>query len=230
MSLFIKTGGEPHTLLANDLSTWIQSTESKTVACLCAGGSALKIFDAITDEVVKRRTIFMMGDERVSREPSINNYDQLKARLGATFESFTVINTSFYDEDGQVYVARLNSQVKTFLEKKYPIINILGIGEDGHTAGIFPLSKESFEKQYRDKGIYVPVHIEGLTIDSRASLTPSFITNHAQAIFVYAAGEKKRAVIERLKGAREDTSIHELPASIVLRHPHATLYTDISLA
>jgi 6-phosphogluconolactonase len=229
MSIIIKTGDNPGQQLAEDLSTWIRSSNSEKMVCFCAGGSALSIYNSITDELVKRRTIFMMGDERVSREPSINNHEQLKARLGSTYQSFRIIDSSFYDETSEAYVDRLNQEVKNFLHDKFTIVCILGIGEDGHTAGIFPLDKELFQAEYPDEGMYVPVHIEGLTIDSRASLTPTFIESNAQAIFAYATGEKKRPVIERLKEATEETPINELPAAILHRIKDAALYTDISV-
>jgi 6-phosphogluconolactonase/glucosamine-6-phosphate isomerase/deaminase len=224
----IKTGENPAEDLAADLSTWILSQTTEKIVCFCAGGSALRVFYYITDDNVKRRTIFMMGDERVSRDPNVNNHEQLKTQLGATYNSFTIVDTSYFDDTEAAYIDRLNAQVKIFLQEKYRVIFILGLGEDGHTAGIFPLTKESFEETYLDEGIYVPVHIESLTIDSRASLTPAFIQSHVEAIFAYATGEKKRAVIERLREASNSTPVNELPASIVKNHPQTALYTDIT--
>ena len=51
------------------------------------------------------------------------------------------------------------------------IISLLGIGDGGHTAGIFPMNEAQFNETYLGDRIYVPVHLDGLTIDSRASFT-----------------------------------------------------------
>jgi 6-phosphogluconolactonase/glucosamine-6-phosphate isomerase/deaminase len=101
---------------------------------------------------------------------------------------------------------------------------VLGMGPDGHTAGIFPLPKESFRETYPDDLTYVPVHVEGLTINSRASFTPSWILGQVDELFAYVTGDSKHAMLESL--VNETKELHERPAEILKRHRCAHLYTD----
>lgn len=176
------------------------------------------------------RTIFMMGDERGNREPEVNNTLQLEARHPDHLATKSLIPTIPNENESlEDFASRIE---KTFLEKisqlkNVKIFMILGIGTDGHTAGIFPLPKESFQKVYRDDLTYVPVHVEGLTIDSRASLTPSWILDHVDEIFAYVVGQSKQRMLESLQN--ETKKLHERPAELLKLHKLSHIYTDLTL-
>ena len=173
------------------------------------------------------RTIFMMGDERWSREPEANNTLQLQNRYPEHFVTKQLIATiPEENETVENFAARIE---KTFLQKlselnKPKIFMLLGIGSDGHTAGIFSLPKESFRETYQDDATYVPVQVEGLTIDSRASFTPSWIQNNADEIFAYVVGKSKNTILKSL--VQETKAINERPAELIKQHKRAQLFTD----
>jgi 6-phosphogluconolactonase/glucosamine-6-phosphate isomerase/deaminase len=100
----------------------------------------------------------------------------------------------------------------------------LGVGSDGHTAGIFPLNEESFINTYEADPTYAPVHLETLTIDSRASFSSDFILNECDAAIGYVVGESKHAILQSLQN--ETKPIHERSAEILKRHRDSTVYTN----
>lgn len=227
------------------------------VLCLLSGGSALDVVKHITtnksecrapralptaspkgrteDDKKERerecRTIcFMMGDERVSRESGINNFLQLKER----YPEHPVVEQAIetvpeLGESAEAFAKRIEKNILQIISgaNNLKIVSLQGLGGDGHTAGIFPMDRESFQKTYRDDGTYVPVHIESLTIDSRASITPTWIQKHVDEIFLFAAGESKHVILESL--INESKELHERPAELIKRHPNAQLFTNLHI-
>jgi 6-phosphogluconolactonase len=83
---------------------------------------------------------------------------------------------------------------------------VMGIGEDGHTASLFPGDKTIDE---RDR-LVVAVAASGAR-EARLTLTPPVI-EHARQIFVIVVGAGKRPALERIWSAQGD--IGETPARL----------------
>ncbi len=183
----------------------------------------------VYDDVSLRecRTIFMMVDERVSGEAEINNFLQLVERYPDFVKNQEVVDTTpMSSESIEDYARRIE---KTFFKKiselnNPKIITLLGMGRDGHTAGIFPLTEDRFKETYPDDGTYVPVYLEGLTIDSRASFTPSWLLDHSDQLVAFIAGDSKREILDSL--INESKELHERPAELMKLHKDAHVYTD----
>ncbi len=94
-----------------------------------------------------------------------------------------------------------NQQLMKFASREsgglpYPIFDlvILGLGQDGHIASIFPGSEDSLEPV-----IHVTAHYEGRPAE-RVTLTP-VVFNQARKILILVAGEnKQRALFQSLYG------------------------------
>ncbi|MCA9346940.1 6-phosphogluconolactonase [Candidatus Saccharibacteria bacterium] len=202
----------------------------RDVVCLLSGGSVLDVVEFINiEEKNECRTIFMMGDERVSREDDINNYLQLVTRYGdkPAVTDNLISTLPLASESSETFAERT---LKTFLQKlselnNPKIISILGVGKDGHTAGIFPLDQQFFADIYPDDLTYVSVPIEGLRIDSRASFTPSWLLNKADEVIGYVVGQGKQNILNSL--IKEAKPINERPAEIIKLHQNAHLYTNL---
>ena len=222
---------DPAKALAHKLEKTIEAYAPDPVLVLYAGGSALKIFEHLNlDAETQVRTIWCAGDERVSGESNLNNYLQLKERLLDHAQEFTLVDSvGATEESPKSFSARMNSELEKIFSahKNLHVISIQGMGEDGHTAGIFPLPEDRFQDVYEHDSTYVPVHLEGLTIDSRASITPAFIESRVDVLFGYVAGEAKKMTLESLKN--DSKAIHEMPAQIFKTHKNCDVYTDLNV-
>jgi len=172
----------------------------------------------------------MMGDERVSREPAINNFLQLQSRYPEHPILKHLLETVPKENESAInFALRVGENFFSILtELNNPkIIYVLGVGTDGHTAGIFPMRIESFRKTYQDDLTYVPVSVEGLTIDSRASFTPSWILSNVDELIGYVVGADKQEILTKLNS--EDKKLSERPAELLKLHARTTVYTDLDI-
>ena len=218
--------------LAGEYIHQVITAHDGDVVCLLSGGSALDIVPYITQaDKHECRTIFMMGDERGSRDPEINNSLQLIHRHpDSTVAKNLILTVPNEGEKLKNFTSRISETFSTEISKlkNIKIIQVLGVGLDGHTAGIFPLPKDQFAQIYNQPELdIVPVYLEGLKIDSRASFTPSWILTKADELIVYAVGIAKKPILESL--VSESMEIHERPAELLKQHPRTKLYTDQAL-
>lgn len=224
----INKSKDPAAAAGEHISNYINA-QGRQVLCLLAGGSALKIVDYIklTSEQ-KRRTIFIMGDERVG-EASDNNYYQLQTQFPEFTNNNTVIDTrNLPGENPRNFASRISDQIKKiFLDQKtVTTVVVLGMGSDGHTAGIFPLPADQFSEVYKEDTTYVPVCLKSLTIDSRASITPSWLLK-CDELIGYVSGIEKTAILNKL--LHEKHEINDMPAQILKLHRNSYIYTDLKV-
>jgi 6-phosphogluconolactonase/glucosamine-6-phosphate isomerase/deaminase len=226
--MHLVTTDTPAKLAGEHISNLIEQHDGDVV-CLLSGGSALDIVEYITDPKKSEcRTIFMMGDERGSRDAKINNSRQLLERYPNHYVTDNLILTvPEASENLENFTSRISETFSAeILKLKNPkILQVLGVGSDGHTAGIFPLPKETFTETYdRPDVCIVPVHLEGLRIDSRASVTPNWILTRPDELMVYIVGAGKNRILQSL--IQETKEIHERPAELIKHHTGTTVYTD----
>ena len=208
--------------------TEIINTHDGDMLCLLAGGSALDVVEFIQPIYKSEcRTTFIMGDERVSGVATENNFLQMRARYSGFRILNHTIDTSIQEnEKAQDFSKRIMKKISSALAetKNLKIISVLGVGTDGHTAGIFPMGRKEFIKTYPSNQTYVPVILNGSELNFRASFTPAWILENTTELFLYAAGKEKLDVLYMLIG--ENKSSHERPVELVKQHINAHVYTD----
>ena len=98
---------------------------------------------------------------------------------------------------------------KAFGQKEVRLdLVLLGLGEDGHTASLFPKTKSIDDGQSLVCAVYVP-QLESW----RISLTFRTLNNARWVLFL-VAGSKKASILERVLSAQQPTK--DLPATLVM--------------
>lgn len=87
----------------------------------------------------------------------------------------------------------------------------LGLGEDGHTASLFPDNEALDERERWTTAVYVPA--QGL---HRVTLTPAFINQARVVAFLVTGAAKAQALREVLQGPRDS---RRLPAQLIEPEP-----------
>lgn len=125
------------------------------------------------------------------------------------------------------------SQVYTDMKNEGSNVFItIGIGTDGHIAGILPTpEKSSFDRRYQTPApvVYYEVRPEETANPhrQRLTITPDFIRS-ADDVIVYAIGVGKQSALERLQRGNEQ--INAFPAQILSGlQEKVTLYTDLEI-
>ena len=167
-----------------------------------SGGSTPKLlFQLLAQEPYKnnipwKKIIFAFGDERfVAPTSDESNYkmacDTLLNHVAVPKKNILSIQTVKVTPAQSA--ALYQKEIKKYVSVKHPFdLVLLGIGEEGHTASIFPKSPLLTDKKDWVKNIWV----EEKQMD-RISFTMPFI-NYAKNIAFLVSGENKAAIIKKI--------------------------------
>lgn len=216
-------------LMARRVAEWIidlaNAKQGKFAICL-SGGSTPQLFyrhlaePGYRDRFPWPRAHWFWGDERfVPHDDALSNYrmvrETLLSRAPIPPANIHAIPTEGMAPDAAASV--YEREIKNFygaerLDPGRPLfdVNLLGLGEDGHTASLFPGEPILAERQ-RWVGAVI-----GARPEARITLTYPALDSSAHAAFL-VAGKSKRAIFERLR--RGDES---LPAARI--RPTGTLW------
>jgi 6-phosphogluconolactonase/glucosamine-6-phosphate isomerase/deaminase len=172
-----------------------------------------------------------LTDERFTTDAEGNNFLQLQQTefykkvkdSGAQF-----FNSSPKENETQTeFSSRLKEEIEKYFysNPESYALGVFGIGEDGHTAGIFPMGEKEFTDTYRTPEFYIPVFEPANAYPHRSSITPAFIEEVVDDVVLYAVGTNKCENILDYMYNRTFTE-HEIPALIPASHPQSVLFTD----
>lgn len=207
-ALFISVGGEA-----------IRARGSMFVAL--SGGSTPKLFHAALTgadyaaQLDWQRVSFFFGDERaVPPDHAESNYGMAKATL---FQPLGIKPEQVYRIQGEelpeVAARHYEEELRRILGTgglSWPSLDLvlLGMGEDGHTASLFP-DTPAVQEQTR----WVTTSVSPQGVRQRISLTLG-VLNHADVVVFLVTGRNKaRTVKAILEPAAGDTRV--LPAALV---------------
>jgi 6-phosphogluconolactonase/glucosamine-6-phosphate isomerase/deaminase len=118
--------------------------------------------------------------------------------------------------------------LKQAMARSVRTVAILGIGTDGHTAGIMPMAQPVFDRTFID----TPRMVVGYQIDygqhrQRITVTPQLLYACSNIVLM-ASGATKRAVLQQ---ALFDSPLplHHFPASLLRGCQQVEVFTDQSL-
>jgi len=215
------------------VNDFIRKHKKNDILLLLSGGSALEMTDYIDPELLDENVTVSVADERFSANSEVNNFSLLQ-------------NTSFYEfarEKDASFIGTLPRPGETLLQisqryekalrawsQKNPwgkIIAVLGMGSDGHTAGIFPVPNDEirFNQLFLSENWVTGYDNGGQKLPrERFTITFSFFGHIDRGIIFLAGKEKKSALADVLKNHSKP---HILPALGWYKIKSAEIFTDI---
>ncbi len=221
MSKSVKIFPTPYLLaeaFSGEFVSWAaESEKSGSPFCIAlSGGSTPELLFSILGDhfskSVKWENIhFFWGDERcVSSDDPQSNYGMtFKSLLGKIRIPESNVHRIMGESDPELEAVRYSAEIAGFLRQgkglpRFDLI-ILGLGEDGHTASIFPADAILMEAE-----AVCAVASHPVTGQKRITLTGRVLNNAARVAFL-VTGLRKATVVEKILNKR--SSSENFPAS-----------------
>jgi 6-phosphogluconolactonase len=181
------------------------------LATLAGGNTPLALFHLLAappycKQLPWSQIHFFWGDERCVRpdDPQSNFYQAWQAWLAHVPLREENLHRIKGELDPMAAVRDYGGQLKTFAEGAlaWPRLDwvLLGLGEDGHTASLFPGSPADIDAKLAV--IHVTAGYEGRPAE-RVSLTPNVFNAARKVVFLATGEEKARALATTLTGRRD---------------------------
>ncbi len=220
----------------------IKQNSSKKILLLLSGGSVVGMYGNLVRWIKdkKIRDKFAMGqvDERFKPNGEwkmenarmnidINANAIWKTGLWEVCEErkipyFTITQEGTFEESARMYNARMHECMNEYTFK----MAILGIGEDGHTAGLLPGYAKGWDKERWIVGYEISnIKYQISNIRKRITLTPKALRGLDYAL-VAAIGENKKDALEKIVKDIKDANIDKTPGLILREIQKVDLVTD----
>lgn len=192
--------------LANSLENALSS--NKKILLLLSGGSNLKILDQIPKGLLdnKNITIYVL-DERFSSDPSLNNSLQIKEK------GININLTVPTDQESlQDFTSRFNNELRLWLDQNPvgEVISTLGMGPDGHMAGISPMPEDQkkFDETFNQDKLVIG-YTGNLSPAERVTVSPAFLAR-INLFIALIAGESKREAFKHFVNRNTKPNVHPI--------------------
>ncbi len=228
METLVKAEGERNVEILSDLNAISREAASlfinasrdsiaareKFAVAISGGSTPRRLYTLLSsspcrDQVDWQKVHFFWADERcVPKEDEASNFkivfDRLLSKVPIPNENIHRIKG---EEEPEKAARDYEADIKEFFEASgLPVFDLvlLGMGEDGHTASLFPGSK-SLEETAR---LVAPVYTEK-SDQNRVTLTLAVLNNAAQILFLVAGTSKATVLSEILSDGEKK---REFPA------------------
>lgn len=195
-----------------------QAIESrgKFIISLSGGSTPESLFTLLTkspcrDEILWKKTFIFWGDERcVPSDSKQNNANMAKTFL---LDYLNIPSENIFpipvDLEPAEAAKKYESTIKEFFGKDAPRFDLifLGLGENGHTASLFPGSDVIFENTRLVREVYVAEQLM-----FRITMTPILI-NQAHNIIFLVEGENKAEILKTILSSPYQPD--KLPAQVI---------------
>lgn len=201
---------------------------------LFSGGSALSVTDYLPASSDAAFLTLSVVDERDDPSKKASNFQELKRT--PWFQKMMLCGASSIDPLTDNHLSTEKKALafeRTLRQWKEnhrdgSIIVILGMGADGHTAGIFPAQEaEIFDQLFQGDawviGYTVP---EAPSCPTRITATLTFLQQEAAKVYVFLCGQEKATTWEHLLA--NDIVLSTLPILGIYGMRQVAIYTDLS--
>jgi 6-phosphogluconolactonase len=185
---------------------------------LSGGSTPELLFSELGDKFSKyvswKYVHFFWGDERcVPPDDPESNYGMTRRTL---LEKIEIPSSNVHrirgEDDPKMEAERYSREISghVLIKKGLPVFDliILGLGEDGHTASIFPDNIELFNSRKICEEAVHPV-----TLKKRITITGPVI-NNAKTVAFLVTGKKKAAIVEKI--LKKSAEALDYPAAYVV--------------
>lgn len=195
---------------------------------LVAGGSWHAVLERVDTTNLGPWCTLLCLDERFSDDPASNNFralHKLNFFKEAVAHTVQVISTEICDGDT---IERMQNRFEQALQNwrqnhhNGNVLALIGIGGDGHIAGIFPelLYAQTTNSDWTQS---YTVTQSDIAYPKRITVSEYFLTQIVDQAIVYASGEDKKEIITKLLG---EGSMLPAPARILCEMQNVILCTD----
>lgn len=226
----IITNTNPIITASRELNKVLAVYTKQPVLLMLSGGSALAILENIDVSFLGPHITITTLDERFSTNTNINNFAQItktgfykKAmEQGVQTIETTIESNATLQETGENFNTKLHHWVES--HKNNVIIATMGVGSDGHTAGIFP-HQLNLNLDITNWVISYKVPPETNQYTMRITTTPIFLKTQITKAICLITGKEKRTVLDAIQST--NCNPEDMPACIMKDMPSVTIITDI---
>lgn len=220
-----KTAEDLADSFALQLIDWVNETEGDTFHLALSGGKTPSLlFSRLAEKypniVPWQKIHFWWGDERmVAPDDPGSNFGVVNELLFSKIKLFqSQIHRIKGENDPTAEVKRYGVEIKTLVptQNNWPVFDLimLGLGDDGHTASIFPDQMQLLENNEITAIAYQPN-----TGQQRITLTGK-VLNNAKRVAFLISGASKAKIFNEIIHNSENSLIY--PASYI--HPEGELH------
>ncbi|MBF9236665.1 6-phosphogluconolactonase [Hymenobacter sp. BT683] len=207
------------------------AARGRFVVALSGGSSPKQLYEllaspAYRDKISWRQVYFFFGDERyVPPTDAESNYLMAKtallAPLGILPEQVFAVDTSLPPAEAAQAYARTLEHFFAGEEARFDLV-LLGLGDDAHTASLFPYTSVLHDASIGAKEVFLEdKHVFRITLTA-----PLLNQARAVAFLVYGAG--KAAAVERVLTGKRDPD--QFPAQLIAPAGELHWYLDSAAA
>ncbi len=219
------------------LNTALRDAAGKDVLLLLSGGSALALAAHLDPSLLSSHVTISMLDERYTTDPASSNFAQFAAL--SIYHTVHARGVQYLDTRPQPVESLDDTERRLDLAFKHwhithhdgMVIATMGIGDDGHLAGILPFPEDAelfaslFLAEHRCIRGYQTTPNKN-PHPKRLTTTLSYLKKHVAHAIVYAVGGAKRTALLALSGT---APIEHVPVRILGTLSHVQIYTDLTL-
>lgn len=217
------------------LVSLLRDNYGRPTLLMLSGGSAFRLIDGVPADALCPHLTICMLDERFSADEAISNFSQL-AKTGF-FARAKETGCAFIDtrvlpgETLAMLAKRFEGGLRAWREGNPDgsVIATMGMGPDGHTAGIMPFPDEPgrFDALFEGGGWAVGYDASGKSEHPlRVTVTNAFLRSEVAHAVAYVSGEGKRDALSR---ALSEGPLNDVPARIMHSMRDVGLHTDVVL-
>ncbi|BCX14112.1 MAG: hypothetical protein KatS3mg085_644 [Candidatus Dojkabacteria bacterium] len=212
------------------LNEYFKANESNPILFLSSGGSCIEVLNS--NLVALDSLTVGIIDERFTSNVSEQNFRKLiNSEFIKINKNLRLLNQEINENEAlEDYTQKFFAAISGWLSdnKKGKVVASLGMGADGHVAGIFPNKNIQL---FNQRFINPAKLVVGYKLDKkdtvfleRVTVSLYFLEHFVDFAISVVMGENKKEVFLKLK---EDVPINLMPYQIVKKIKKAKIFTDI---